>query len=197
MKTIVKILIMSGLLSGLIACSATSPSPRLYLLQAVEERSAGERDTTPTIIVGPITLPEHLNRKGILTRAEQYEVKVAEFDRWAEPLEDNIISTIAENLAAMVPSDHVISYPSDLSSRADFTIRAQVLEFATEPNGDVFLNVIWEITDGSGSVMELKNTQYRQVRHTDDMPSTVAAMSYVLGQLSRDIAAVLQQYTAR
>lgn len=197
MKTIVKILIVPGLLSGLIACSATSPSPRLYLLHAVEERSAGERDTSPTIIVGPITLPEHLNRKGILTRAEQYEVKVAEFDRWAEPLEDNIISTIAENLAAMVPSDHVINYPSELSSRADFTIRAQVLAFGTEVNGDAILNIIWEIVDSSGNVMELKNTHYRKSRQTDDMPSTVAAMSYVLGQLSHDITAVLQQHTAR
>lgn len=197
MMTIFKTLIVIGLISGLIACSVTSPTPRLYLLQAVEERSAGVRDTSPTIIVGPITLPEHLNRKGILTRTEQYEAEVAEFDRWAEPLEYNITSTITKNLAAMVPSEHVINYPSDLNSRADFTIRAQILAFGTEPNNDVILDVIWEITDGSGAVIELKNTQYSQVRHTDDMPSTVAAMSYVLGQFSRDIAAVLQQYTAR
>ena len=73
-------------------------------------RSTITTDASPIIILGPVTLPEYHSRKGILVREQQFKVSISEFDRWAEPLDQNIISVIAENISSPIHSDHVFNY---------------------------------------------------------------------------------------
>ena len=67
------------------------------------------------------------------------------------------------------------------------------MEFASASLGSITLNVIWEITDRTDNVVELKKTFYIESPDGDDMSATVAAMSQVLRQLSSDIAKVLNE----
>jgi uncharacterized lipoprotein YmbA len=150
------------------------------------------QNTPSTILVTEVTLSEHLTRKDILSRDRHYEVSAAPFDRWAESLESNITSVLAENLAVLSPSDKVISHPWTFGDRADFTVSVQVLAFGPDPSGDVTLNAIWRIVDAGGSTLELQRASYSQPRATDDVVATVAAMSVVLGEMSFDIASSLR-----
>ena len=59
----------------------------------------------PVIGVGPITVPKYLDRPQIVTRSGRNQLALGEFDRWAEPLQDNVLRVLAENLAFLIPTD--------------------------------------------------------------------------------------------
>ena len=172
------------------ACSA-SPEPKLYIIEPMSASAGTQIDNDLSIGVGPVTLPAHLNRKGIVTHDQRYRVNAAKFDRWAEPLDHNITNALAENLSVLIPSDQVIAYPWDSAHNFDFTVQIRVITFGANPNGEVVLSASWTIYDATNAPVELTKTRYAAARRGDDMVALVAAMSQTIEQLSRDIAAVL------
>jgi len=172
------------------ACS-TSPKPNLYIIEPMSASAGTQIDNNLSIGIGPVTLPAHLNRKGIVTHDQRYRVNAAEFDRWAEPLDHNITNALAENLSVLIPSDQVMAYPWDSAHNFDFTVQIRVITFGANPNGEVVLSASWTIYDATNAPVELTKTRYVAARRGDDMVALVAAMSQTIEQLSRDIAAVL------
>src|SRR5437879_890122 len=66
---------------------------------------------TPTIGVGPVIVPEYLRRREVLTRTDGNELKPSVTDRWVEPLDKTIVSTLRQDLAQALNSDRVLAYP--------------------------------------------------------------------------------------
>lgn len=186
----IKIMIFAALMTVLSACG-TSPPTRLYLVEPVVVRDSDSALVPMTVMVGKVVLPEYLTRKEILSRDQNYVVSAAMFDRWAEPLETNVTSTLAENLAALIRSDRVIAYPWALSGPADFEVSVQVIAFGPAPGGDVVLKALWRVVDSSGDTVAIRRSNYAQSRRTADPAATVGAMSLALGDLSREIAMAL------
>src|SRR6266540_6222252 len=96
-------------LIGLGACAST-PS-RFYILNTLpvsEMTPATAAERGPVIGVGPITLPKYLDRPQIVTRASRNQLTLGEFDRWAESLQENFSSVLVENLALLIPTDHIL-----------------------------------------------------------------------------------------
>jgi len=83
------LIVLSLILAG---CAKTPPS-RFYTLSPLSgsEAKAGaeKEDHDLTIGVGPITLPDHLDRPQIVTRESSNVIELAEFDRWAGSLKEN------------------------------------------------------------------------------------------------------------
>lgn len=181
------ILISAVLLGALGACS-TSPEPRLYIIEPLAAAANTQVDKGITITVGPITLPEHLDHKGIVTRDQRYRINSAKFDRWAEPLDHNITRVMCENLTLLVPSDHVIAYPLRTAHDPDFSVQVRIVEFASNPDGQVVLNAAWVIRDATDTPIKLVRTRFSTPRRGDDVVALVEAMSIAIEQLSRDIA---------
>lgn len=184
------ILVMTILVVTTTGCS-TSPPTRLYVIEPMSFVDGPGGNTEITVVVGPITLPEHLNRKEILTHDQRYQVDVAEFDRWAEPLDHNIAAVLAENLSVLLVSDNVIAYPWDASHSVDYSVRIRVHSFGSDPGGDVVLSVSWMVHDAGNTLVRLNKARYSERRVGDDVVSTVAAMSRTIEHLSRDIAGAL------
>ena len=60
-----------------------------------EVRSAVWSRARP-IGVGPVTVPDYLDRPQIATRSSSSSLQFSEFDRWAEPLEKNLMRVLAD-----------------------------------------------------------------------------------------------------
>ena len=78
----------AALLSGILALTgcAGSESVRYYVLSATPAGPVGAAVRDIPVGVGPVELPEYLDRPQIVTRTSQNELNVADFDRWAESL---------------------------------------------------------------------------------------------------------------
>lgn len=182
--------IIAVLASMLSACS-TSPTPRLYIIEPVSAAAGVQADQRWSIAVAAVMIPPYLDRKEIVTHDQRYQIKSAEFDRWAEPLDQNIANTLAENLSVFVPTDQVVAYPWYPAQKFDYTVRVRVIKFGASPGGIVELSASWLLLDSNNEPFKLMKTNYEIERQGDDVLSLVAAMSDAIEQLSRDIANVL------
>ena len=68
------------------------------------------------VAVGPVAIPDYLDRPQILTRSGPSELQLAEFERWAGSLEKDVSRVLAENLSTLLEKDHVIVLRSRITS---------------------------------------------------------------------------------
>jgi uncharacterized lipoprotein YmbA len=180
--------ILGALLATLLVGCSNSPPTRLYMIEPIVSANHAAQGDGITLAVGPISMPGRLNRKEILTHDQRYRVDTAEFDRWAEPLEDNIGAVLAENLSVLIPTDRVAVYPWNDAVAIDYTVRVRIHQFASQPGGEVLLLASWSVYNGGTTLITHKKGRYIESRGDTELVSVVAAMSRAMEQMSRDIA---------
>ena len=82
----------------LLSACGSPPRERFYTLDAPEPPVAA--DGAPSISVGPVSIPELVDRPQLVVRVRPNEVVLTEQERWAEPLRGAITRVVAANLAA-------------------------------------------------------------------------------------------------
>jgi uncharacterized lipoprotein YmbA len=181
---------------NLAACAGGQPS-RFYILNALsgpekQERTAGSA-TGISVGVGPVKVPEYLDRVQIVTRTTSNTLQLAEFDRWAEPLDRSLPRMLAENLSVLLPADNVASFPWPGSARVDYQVVVEVIQFDGILGQKAWLEARWTILSEGGKQVRLRRNA--SIGEPVDDPSheaLVSAWSRALADLSREIAASLQ-----
>jgi uncharacterized protein len=185
-------------LLGLGACAST-PS-RFYILNtlpASETVPATVAERGPVIGVGPITLPKYLDRPQIVTRASRNQLTLGEFDRWAEPLQDNISRVLAENLARLIPTDQVLLQAWPRSASLDYQVTVEVLQFDGWLGGQNTLLARWSILDQAERELLSRKVQLNAPTGGSDYNAMVVALNQMIETLSRDIATAIQRLASR
>jgi uncharacterized protein len=185
-------------LLGLGACAST-PS-RFYILNtlpASETVPATVAERGPVIGVGPITLPKYLDRPQIVTRASGNQLTLGEFDRWAEPLQDNISRVLAENLARLIPTDQVLLQAWPRSASLGYQVTVEVLQFDGWLGGQNTLLARWSILDQAERELLSRKVQLNAPTGGSDYNAMVVALNQMIETLSRDIATAIQRLASR
>jgi uncharacterized protein len=183
---------------GLGACAST-PS-RFYLLNplpASESIPAPGAAQGPVIGVGPVTLPKYLDRSQIVTRTSGQQLALGEFDRWAEPLSDNVTRVLAVNLARLVPTDHLRLNPWPRSVALDYQVQVEVWQFEGWFGGESTLLALWSLLDEAERPLLTQRAALQIPVGGRDYDAMVQALNQLLGTLSRDIAAAIQRLASR
>ena len=81
----------------LVGACGNPPRERFYTLDAPEPPVAA--DGAPSIAVGPVSVPELVDRPQLVVRLGANQVALEEQARWAEPLRGAIARVVAANLA--------------------------------------------------------------------------------------------------
>jgi hypothetical protein len=138
--------------------------------------------------VGPVELPEHLERPQIVTRIGSNELYLSEFNRWAEPLEENFSNVLAGNLSLLLSTDKVLVYPWIGNLEVKRQVRVNVLQFDGLSGGEVLLKVLWGIKDEDGKFLfPIKKSSF-STPAGKGYPEMVEAMNRVLDDFSKEIA---------
>jgi uncharacterized lipoprotein YmbA len=185
-------------LLGLGACAST-PS-RFYLLNtlpASETTPATAAERGPVIGVGPVTLPKYLDRPQIVSRASRHQLSLSEFDRWAEPLQDNVSRVLAENLALLIPTDHLLLNPWPRATPVDYQVTVEVLQFEGWLEGESTLLARWSILDRGERELVSQKVHLNVPTGGRDVEAQVTGMNQLLERLSRDIATAIQRLPPR
>ncbi len=191
-QRLVSLAAIALLVSGCLG-PGTTRSPQLFVLSATADPAAADTQNSQLRLgIGPVALPERLNRPQIVTRAGEHEVLVSEFSRWAEPLEDSFAAVLSENLSRLIPTDRVRLYPWPARTEIDLKVEVEVIRFAGQLGSDVTLAARWRLAQGNGSeVLPLRLSSYSEPIAATSTEALVAAMSRALGSLSRDIASAI------
>lgn len=181
-------------LSSLLGCASSEPA-RFYVLNALPN-PAGATGETPgesAIGIGPITLPEHLDRTQIVTRTSSNEMNLSEFHKWAGSLRDNITQVLAENLSVLIPTQQVRIYPWKRATHVDYQVTVEITRFDRQEGGDSVLNARWSLLAGDGKTELLtRSSSFRSHPADEDYPATVTAMNETLEAFSREIAGAIK-----
>jgi uncharacterized lipoprotein YmbA len=166
-------------------------------LSASETIPAMSAEQGPVIGVGPITLPTYLDRPQIVTRAGSHQLTLAEFDRWAEPLQDNVARVLAEHLARLIPTDQVLLYAWPRSATLDYQVTVEVLQFEGWLGGESRLLALWSILDGAEVTLLSQRASLNATVGGREYDALVVAMNQLLEWFSRDLASAIQRLASR
>jgi len=174
-------------------CFRSAPT-KFYLLHALDNPSA--QSAIPRQInvgVGPVEIPEYLNRPQIADRISATELRFAEYSRWAEPLERCVQRVLAENLSLLLGTERIESYPWRPSLPIDYQVRVRITQFDGTAGAGVRLVAYWNIygKDGMAALMDRK-TAISEQAEKGGMADIVQAHNRALEKLSRDIADALR-----
>jgi uncharacterized lipoprotein YmbA len=175
-----------------IGCASTQPS-RFFTLSALASSETRTRvgASSPSIAigVGPVTLPELLDRPQIVTRTSRNELRLAEFDRWAGSLKDDFSRILAENLSILLSTDQVSLYPWRRSMSIDYQVVVDVARFDGELGGEARLDARWTVLGGRNKkVLSMHTSRISEPSGGQSYGALVGAQSRALGRLSREIA---------
>lgn len=184
------------------ACSnpfnAEREPTNFFVLTALPQAQtmAPETRSGPMIGVVPVRLPDYLNHNVIVTRESDNELALAKFNEWAAPLSANVTSVLTENLSMLIPTDRITTIPSNVA--IDREIAVEIINFERDAKGDVVLLARWTILGDSGRrLLAMRRSGFRAEDVPIEYPAIAAAMSQLLGELSRDIAAEINAGTRR
>ena len=140
--------------------------------------------------LGPLTLPQYLDRPDIVTRAGANQMKLGEFSQWAEPLEPLLTRIMAEDLYALTGANDVIPIPQRGDLPLDRVIEVDFARFDATEAGEVKLDARWRVYRGDNETLVASGRSLiaEQGAAVPDYDAIVAAMSRAVGQLSAEIA---------
>jgi len=193
-RALLAILSFAVILTG----CAGSPSSKFYQLVSIplQSRTSVTRDGLPrdslAIAVGPVRMPDYLDRPQIVTRSGKNELKLSEFHRWAGSLERDVNRVLAEDISSLLPSDrfYVVRWTPDWESHVPSSFRVEILvdRFEGTLGDSVLLKAQWGLLDKDRRLFLKKESQIIEQMNGRSYDALVAAMSSALERLSREIS---------
>ena len=179
-------------------CASSKPA-RFYTLNSLS--TSGEHPQSVAarqgiaVAIGPVAIPDYLDRPQIVSRSGPRELKLAEFERWAGSLEEDISRVLAENLSVLLAPDNVTvlrwgrdAYPFP----AQYRVGVDVLRFDGTIGESVILSARWSVSrEEEKKVLSAGESNVREPVGRPDYGALVEAMSRALETLGREIAAAI------
>jgi uncharacterized lipoprotein YmbA len=170
---------------------------RFYTLNALTEpppgRQAAPSEHGVAVGLGPIRLPEYLDRPQIVTRVSPNEVRFAAYHRWAGPLAGDLSSALAENLSILLGTDHIALYPWKATTPIDCRVEIEIARFDGKPGDRVFLESKWSIfSKDRKRALVTKTSTLGEPVEGNSYEALVSAQSRALAALGREIAEAIR-----
>ena len=182
---------------ALLACIAlavsgcgTSPPVRYFTLASEPPsqtaRGAEATMSTYAISVGPVTVPELVDRPHLVLRTSATQVQVAEQARWAASLKSEIPRVIADQLARLLTGASTGTSSQRAVSAPDYRVLVDIQRFDSTPGVSAEIEASWTVRARDGALLVGRSVAAEPSRPGYD--ELVAAHSRALGAVSRDIA---------
>ncbi len=177
----------------LLAGCGTTPAYNYYVLTAREGASpAGQ---TPSLGIGPIRIPEYLNRNALVYQRDGNQLQIAEYERWAEPLEEGVGRVLGLNLAALLNTENVRSFPWHHEREPDYGVSVNVLSLDASERRAV-LEAEWLVqrpATGEPVSRRISRLEYGSPDRDLAPGELAAAYSELIYQLSQVIARAISE----
>lgn len=176
---------MSAIALLLLTACGTPPQERFFTLAS----ETGPRPTTSaaySVIVGPVGVPELVDRPQLVIRTSPTRVEIAELARWAAPLKSEIARVIGDHLARALDGARVTTSSARATGTADYRVLIDIQRFESTANEGAAVQAAWTVRSTSGAAVSGQSVASEPAGAGYD--ELVAAHSRALASISRDIA---------
>lgn len=176
------------LILALTGCAGTTASgPYYYLLSPLAGNMEPYKMSPFTLGLGPVQLPTHLDREGIITYTNQSQLDYADNHRWAEPLRESMVQVLQTDLSQLMPQQQVIVFPWKQDSQPRYQVAITIAQFGYKEANQVILIANWALSR-RGRQLEAGNTQLVIEDVSGGYADIVDAQSQLLAMLANEIA---------
>jgi len=118
----------------LMACA--TPAEYLYTIETSPGKLGHQLiHERPTVLVGPVTLPELIDHPQLVLRNGYYIIDVNERHRWATPLKESLPRVIAAELSQLNTKQNYIAASPSVSPSAKARLLIEITNFDISPTG--------------------------------------------------------------
>jgi len=145
-----------------------------------------------SVVVGPVTLPELVDRPQLVVRVAPNRVAILEAERWAEPLRSQIPRVIALDLGRLLGSSRVASYLQHAGTEAGSRVLLDIERFEASPGEAVSVEAVWSLRRAAGGVPLSGRSRVREAVSAEGYDALVAAYGRALLAVSADLAQAIR-----
>jgi uncharacterized protein len=179
-----------------VGCGSSRPAS-FYTLNAMQGSTPVGNSADPqeevTIAVGPVVIPDYLNRPEIVTRSAPNALKLADLERWGEPLEKGITRVLAENLSLLLSTERITTFPGPVSIPSTYQVVIEITQLEPVQDGEVMLRANWTVfSDRCERVISMHRSRITTTVDAPGFEGIAAATSRSIEGLSREIADALR-----
>lgn len=193
LNRVLTIVVLSGLMS---ACAHDAKPVEFYRLSA----DVGLKQTNKsvanlknvTVGLGPIRVPDYLNRPQMLVAISDNQYTLSEEHRWAEKLDQNILLALYKVLPEQLNTEHLIRYPWAQRQEIDYQVGIDILDLTVDAQGQSQLIAQWFIKPKDKPGID-KRFECRLPASSTDYALMVKGQSQCLTQLGQVLAKVLNE----
>jgi uncharacterized lipoprotein YmbA len=187
------LIVFIGALLNACSVGGNTKTSQFYVLGAIIEQPKSDTLENLRLGVGPIAIPGYVDRPQMVTKTDTAEIRIDEYARWAEPLEEMFTRTLSQNIRALTNSQEIHSHPWPSLVEYDYRIGAKVIKFENDSQGNALLVVHWGLIeqDDQRKLSNITYSEYHAAAKGTDFSSRVDALNDTLAQFARDIVATL------
>ena len=178
-------------------CSVLEPKPdtsRYFLLRPGRGAPGGAALDDLVLGLGPVTVPDYLDRNEMLDVVGPYELKYSAQNRWVEPLGTQIRRTLADNLRNELSPDALVQHPWFATDGV--TLQAEVTFDAIRADdaGAWMGSGEWVLRDArTGAPLDRADLSFQLGSDTVPPEQVAEAISAELERLAGEIAAAVRR----
>lgn len=183
----------------IILYSCGSSASNFYILtptnnyQQIDSNSKSEI----SVGVGNLELPDYLQKPQIVTFKNNNELYYDEFNRWAQPLDENFTDIVLENLSQMIPTNNIYLFMWPEEESDIFQISIKINQFELRSDSTIILDARWSVSVSNEIVFLMtERSSYKEKITNLDYEQIVATLSKLIGELCKDIASEVNKKAA-
>jgi uncharacterized lipoprotein YmbA len=183
---------------GLAGCG-NSPPVQYYTLSTEASPDPTLAMTTERhIAVGPVTLPDVVERPQLVMRTTANRVTLLEEHQWAEPLANEIARVIADNISRLLGTKLISIYPQSAADHAPYRVLVDVQQFESAVGSHILIDASWTVrhSDHGETSLKLGRSSVEEPATGTGYEALAAAHSRALVRISRDIAEAIRSMNA-
>ncbi len=172
------LLILLLLCTSCIQIGDAPPPMNYYLLESLTKIPITSAENRLNIHMELKSFPEYLDRLQIVTYNGSNGINFKDNERWAEPVQDNLMRVVREDLEKSIPGSVISIGPWESSSHNAVKIELAFNHFSGQLGKHTKIDIRWAIVKGSG--------ESKQGHFTDQQPIGNTYQDLIIG-LNRGI----------
>ncbi|MCH2546837.1 MAG: PqiC family protein [Alphaproteobacteria bacterium] len=175
-----------------------SDPTRFYTLRAIEQAMPEGAAAMPYTLVGvgPVMVTDYLDRSQIVIRVTDNQLELSEFDRWAGNPDKEIQRVLAANLATLLGTSRITTYPWKTAIVPEISVEVNVERFEYAYTGETWLVANWQVfTQDGRNIVAFQRSELKRASGKE-YNEIAQALSELVADLSTQIASEIRKTAA-
>ncbi len=195
---IIKNLVCMVLILALHACASSAGPVKYYTLSSAADNKVRDVEDKGNMVasrvtIGPVYLAKFLRQGGIVTRIGNHEIYMANYNRWAQPLNTAIVELLVQDLNHKTNNYQFERMAGAWNDNATFNLRLRFDKFYIRDNATVTIGGRYWLYEKKGGLKIDKTFDITHSLNQDGYPHAVDMLSRAVDELSGQIISLVNK----